>query len=422
VSSKLAVFAGLWLAAGAALADVVVIDPSDLAPATPDVWGPANVRANGSVAITADVSPPGDAAGSIELATANPPIVNGQDKADLEIFFSDPGLVLGDLDALAFAWRRSSASTVPAHLAPVLRITFQTAGGQQGLLVWEAVYQTQYGGAVPTDAWVDEDVLGGRFWMRAYGPGRTIDVYDLTLADWIAAGAVSDGVDTGWDIDADTRVIGLNVGFGSGWGGGDFLGWADQITLGFAAEETTWDFDFVASGLCPASPAATCRLGTTPRAAKLRFVDSAKDARDALRFASARGGATELAALGDPRVDTDYQLCVWTVGDGGPLLVADPLAPAGAGWSARKNGFRYKAAAGVNPDGIRKLRLRAGPDGKTRIRLRAKGSAVEKPALPLAEGDTAVAQLHNTLGECWEASFDEPPLANDARGVRFRGQ
>jgi hypothetical protein len=419
---KRSLLTALLLAASPALADVVVIDPSELAPATPDVWGPANVRANGAVGITPDVSPPGDAAGSIELATANPPIVNGQDKADLEIFFSSPGLVLGDLDALAFAWRRSSTSTVPAHLAPVLRMTFQTAGGQQGLLIWEAVYQTQYGGAVPTDAWVDEDVLGGRFWMRAFGPGRTIDVYDLTLADWIAAGAVSDGADTGWDIDADTRVIGLNVGFGSGWGGGGFLGWVDAITLGFAGAETTWDFDFVDSALCPAFPAPTCHQGTVPRDAKLRFADSANDARDALRFASARGAATELAELGDPRVDTDYQLCVWIVSDGEPALVADPLAPAGSGWTARKHGFRYKAAAGVNADGIRKLRVRAGADGKTLVRVRAKGAAVEKPALPLAEGDTAVAQLHNTLGECWQAVFDEPPLANDARRLRLRGQ
>ncbi|MGH2901209.1 MAG: hypothetical protein ACRDMZ_21210, partial [Solirubrobacteraceae bacterium] len=222
----------LVLAAGAARADVVVIDPSQVAAPgiDPFSWSPANVRTNGAIAITTASSPPGDGGGSIQMDTVNPPIVNGQDKADFEIFFSDTGLTLGDLSALAFAWQRASTSTVPAHLSPVLRIAFQTAGGQQGLLIWEAVYQTQYGGAMPTDVWVDEDVRGGRFWMRAYGPSRTIDVYNLTLADWIAAGAVSDGADTGWDIDADTRVIGLSVGFGSGWGGGEFHGFVDDVT------------------------------------------------------------------------------------------------------------------------------------------------------------------------------------------------
>jgi hypothetical protein len=417
-----AAFFAVWLTAGSALADVVVIDPSQLAPATPDVWGPANVRANGSVSIVPDVSPPGDVSGSIELATVNPPVVNGQDKADLEIFFSDTGLVLGDLSSLAFAWQRSSASTVPAHFSPVIRIYFQTAGGEQGLLIWEAVYQTNYGGAVPTDAWIDEDVLARRFWMRAFGPSRTIDVYNLTLADWIAAGAVSDGTDTGWDIDADTRVIGLSVGFGSGWGGGDFLAWVDEVTLGFGGDETTWDFDFVNSEICPALPPVGCHAGTVPSAARLRFQDAPNDLKDALRFSSPRGDATDLAELGDPTVDTDYQLCVWAVSGGEPMLVADPFVPAGAGWAAKKGGFRYKAAAGANADGVRRVRLRAGPDGKTRLKLRAKGAAVEKPALPLAEGDTAVVQLHNSLGACWETGFDEAPRANDARTLRLRGQ
>jgi hypothetical protein len=380
------------------------------------------VRANGSVAITPDLSPPADAAGSIELATANPPVVNGQDKADLEIFFSDAGLVLGDLDALAFAWRRSSASTVPAHLSPVLRLYFQTAGGQQGMLIWEAVYQTQYGGAMPTDVWVDEDVLGGRFWMRAFGPSRTIDVYNLTLAGWIASGAVSDGADTGWDIDADTRVIGLGVGFGSGWGGGEFHGFVDTVTLGFAGLETTWDFDFVDSLLCPGVPADTCMGGAAPERAVLSMRDHATNAaRDRLRFRSRRGEAVEVADFGDPTVDTDYQLCVYRVGPGGTELIADPLAPAGEGWKAKRNGFRYKQRADANADGLRKIRLRAGPDGKSRIAVKGKGELLALPALPIAEDDALMVQLHNGAGACWEASFDAP-RANTSTLYRSRGQ
>ena len=414
----------LALAAGGARADVVVIDPSQLAApgVDPFAWSPANVRANGAIAITPASSPPGDGGGSIQMDTVNPPIVNGQDKADLEIYFADPGLTLGDLTSLAFAWQRASTSTVPVHLSPVLRVAFQTAGGQQGLLIWEAVYQTQYGGAMPTDVWVDEDVIGGRFWMRAFGPSRTIDVYNLTLAGWIAAGAVSDGVDTGWDIDADTRVVGVGVGFGSGWGGGEFHGFVDAVTLGFAGLETIWDFDFVNSLLCPAIPSDTCAGGTAPERAVLSMRNHATNAaRDRLRFKSRRGESVDFADFGDPRVDTDYQLCVWSDGPGGTTLIADPEAPAGEGWKARRNGFRYKQPDGANPDGLRKIRLRAGEDGKSRIAVKGKGALLVLPTLPIAEDDAVVVQLHNSTGACWEASFDAP-RENTSTLYRSRGE
>jgi hypothetical protein len=413
------------LAAGAARADVVVIDPSQVAAPGVDPlrWSPANVRANGAIAITTASSPPGDGGGAIQMDTVNPPIVSGQDKADVEIFFSDPGLVLGDLDALAFAWLRASTSTVAAHFSPVFRIHFQTAGGQTGMLIWEAVYQTQYGGAMPTDVWVDEDILAGRFWMRAAGPGRTIDVYNLTLADWIAAGAVSDGVDTGWDIDADTRVIGINLGFGSGWGGGEFHGFVDAVTLGFDGDETTWDFDFVNSLLCPAVPALDCMSGTAPERAVLGMrVPEANAARKRLRFISRRGDSCDPSDFGDPRVDTDYQLCVWSIGPGGTALVADPLAPAGEGWSTARDGYRFKRPVGANPDGLRRIRLRAGEEGKSRVRVQGKGPGLELPALPLAEDEALVVQLHNGIGRCWEASFDAAPRANTPTLFRSRGQ
>jgi len=305
----------------------------------------------------------------------------------------------------------------------VLRIAFQTAGGQQGLLIWEAVYQTQYGGAMPSDVWVNENLLAGRFWMRAYGPSRTIDVYNLTLADWIAAGAVSDGADTGWDIDADTRVIGVNVGFGSGWGGGEFHGFVDEVTLGFAGVETIWDFDFVNSLLCPALPSNGCLGGGAPERAVLSMRDHAtNDGRNRLRFISRRGDACDVSDFGDPLLDTDYQLCVWRVGPGGTTLVADPVAPAGEGWSAARDGFRFKQRVGENVDGLRKIRLHAGADGKARVRLQGKGALLALPALPIDAADMLVVQLHNGIGACWDASFDGSPRMNSATSYRSRGQ
>ncbi len=275
---------------------------------------------------------------------------------------------------------------------------------------------------MPTDVWVDEDLLGGRFWMRAFGPSRTIDVYDLTLPDWIASGAVGDGADTGWDIDADTRVIGVNVGFGSGWGGGEFHGFVDEITLGFSGVETIWDFDFVNSLLCPALPADACVGSSRPRSATLSLRDpAANDARKRLRLVSRRSDAFDAAMLGDPRVDTDYQLCVWSEGPGGTALIADPVAPAGAGWSETRYGFRFRQRAGENADGLRKLRLRAGSAGRARFRVQGKGPLLALPALPRAMDETLVVQLHNALGSCWEASFDGTPQRNTSTLYRSRG-
>jgi hypothetical protein len=53
--------------------------------------------------------------------------------------------------------------------------------------------------------------------------------------------------------------------------------------------------------------------------------------------------------------------------------------------------------------------------------VKGKGALLALPALPIADGDEIVVQLHNSLGACWEASFDAP-RANTADRYRSRGQ
>ena len=168
------------IALAAASAQAATVTPADL-----QGWTPANVRANGSVAIAATYAPAGEQ-GSLEFNTHT--LVNGQDKADFA--HSLNGTLGGLLDGgLSFDYLVDSSSTSPQHLAPALRLLFRNDAGKSGYLIWEDVYN---GGStldsVDKDQWVANNILGGNFWMRTFSPGFTVEQYGVTLAGW-AGGA-----------------------------------------------------------------------------------------------------------------------------------------------------------------------------------------------------------------------------------------
>ncbi len=210
----------------------------------PDGWVPANVRANATVAITTAQPRSGD--GSLEFTTNT--ITSGQDKADYEkVWGVTPGRTLGNLSALSYDFYRDSSSTTAAHFAPVLRLYYLNSSGQSGLLIWEPIYNGY--GAVVTDTWISADILGGNFWMRAFDPGRTIDDYNVSLAEWMAnADEEGSPIDDDADSDAphvlgpDTYIIGVNVGVGSGWGA-TFRGYVDNVLLQFGSDEVSANFE-----------------------------------------------------------------------------------------------------------------------------------------------------------------------------------
>ncbi len=411
------VLLGLLVSAPAP-ADVETVSPINTAPTLvePLVWGEANVRTGAYIELTSS-QPRGDGlTGSIEMGTLPAPITPGQDKADFEVFWDDDSRTLGSLTSLSFEWYRDAASTVPAHLTPVLRLYFENTQGETGLLIWERVYQV--GGAAPTASWQSEDILGEFFWMRAFDPGRTIDLYSVDLATWIASGALSDGVDTAWELDADTRIVGINVGFGSGWSDGTttFRGFVDNVTVGFGGEETTWDFESEPTSLlCPFEP-DVCTMGTVPGKARLKLKNHPlEDKRDLEKWAARKLAATDPGELGDPTDATDYELCVWTEVDDVPTLLLHHEAPAGGGWKERRRGFVYKAGKDVNPDGLRRILIKSGEEGKARILVRGKGAGLGMPELPIPEGAPVHAQLHNSDGACWGAAYTGEPRKNDER-------
>ncbi|SLN35524.1 PEP-CTERM sorting domain-containing protein [Oceanibacterium hippocampi] len=214
-------------------AHAAIVTPADTSPTAVDpfVWGDANVRPGGSVAITN--SQPRSGNGSLEFATSG----SGA-KADFEIFWNDPTRTLGNLSAASFDWYRDSSSTAPQHLTPTFRLYFQTASGETGLLIWEDVYN---GGSTavpaPTDTWVSEDITDDNFWMRAFGPGRTIEQFGVTLADWEGGATFPNPSGQSPVLGADTLITGMNVGVGSGWAG-DFLGYVDNVSLTFGQDDT----------------------------------------------------------------------------------------------------------------------------------------------------------------------------------------
>lgn len=207
-------------------------------PSSPDGWVPANVRENGSVAITS-WQPRGEAPnnqGSLEFATNT--ITSGKDKADyVKNWGAMNGRTLGSLSELRYEFYRDGSSTTTAHFAPVLRLYYQTANNETGLLIWEQVYNG-YSGGVPTNTWVSADILGGKFWMRAFEPGRTVERFDVTLAQWVDGISIPNAHKLG----PDTKILGIDVGVGSGWGA-TFRGAVDNVVVGFNTDTVTANFE-----------------------------------------------------------------------------------------------------------------------------------------------------------------------------------
>jgi len=244
-------------AAGAAQATTIVVTPSDVGPPGLNTWYLGNYR---------DVSTGYTSTTSAAIGTANPRSGNGSvqmsltdasGKADYVYTWGFVGgRTLGNLDALSYDWYRSSGSTSAAHFQPAMRLYYDADGNSatlddQGYLIWEQVYN----GATASDQWVSSDILGGYFWQRQFSPGVTIEDYDTTLAAWIA-GEQPAGADR---LSANTAILGIEFGIGSGWNG-SFSGAVDNVTFGFSGQSTTFNFEAAASSEVP-EPATLTLFG-----------------------------------------------------------------------------------------------------------------------------------------------------------------
>jgi hypothetical protein len=205
---------------------------------------------------------------------------------------------------------------------------------------------------------------------------------------------------------ADSEPIGITVG-------PDGNLWFTEFATGAIAKLVP-----SATGpLCGAAPMAGCRTPTVAQdgTLSLRRGSSNTDG-DGLNWQWLRGSATSMADFGAPGATTSYQLCVY---DGTASLIADAFVPAGgtcggkACWSPTGQGFRYKNRDRT-PEGITSVMLKAGADGAAKIVLKGKGRNLTMPSImPLSQ--PVRAQLLNSDGVCWEATYGAPALANTTR-------
>ncbi|MCB1582092.1 MAG: hypothetical protein R3E90_09670 [Marinicella sp.] len=230
----------------------------EVTPVNPNGWEPANVRNDGLVEMNKDRPLFGD--GSLMFFTDTQ--TAGQDKADYQLVWQTstgaidfPQRTLGNVSALNYAWFRDSASTTTDHFIPVFRLYFYDDAGTLGnaaddvlgLLIWEGVYNGL--GTPVEDSWQIMDIFDGKFWVyvsqSAQGSG-VIQNYNATLDDWINANPQGQPGDPQVSLSANTYILGVNVGVGSGWNN-SFLGYVDTIRVAFgASDDTLFNFE-----VCP---------------------------------------------------------------------------------------------------------------------------------------------------------------------------
>ena len=143
--------------------------------------------------------------------------------------------------------------------------------------------------------------------------------------------------------------------------------------------------------------------------------DDENPARQKLTWSYVNGEPTTIESF-----DTDggkhYGFCLYDESGPSPTLVMEILLPAHgdcrknyAGlekpcWSKTRR-LKY-ADPFYTPDGVNSVLLQPSQFQKTRIKLKGKGSRLPIEGLPF--GLPVRAQLQNTAGDCWEATYGTP--------------
>jgi hypothetical protein len=172
---------------------------------------------------------------------------------------------------------------------------------------------------------------------------------------------------------------------------------------------------------CPFEPRTDCFGEFVPGRSRISVREKVADPRkDTVKWKLKKGEAVAPADLGDPTVDTDYELCVYVEIAGVCWLMLHPDALAGVGWKARKNGFVFKMKRGKHPEGLRKVRVRSGADRKVRMVVKGKGDLLDLRTLPIPAGGSVLVQLYNGVDRCWSTEFGVTPLLNTPKRFKDR--
>ena len=239
-------------AASYANAAVVTVTPASMGTGT-NKWNVANIAGGATAAIT--TTNPRNGGASVEMSSST----NGG-KADYVYRWGyDSTRTLGNLNALSYDWFRNVSSSVTGHFHPAFRLSYDADGNSAttndtGYLIYENVYN---GSNVVEGVWRTDDILGANFWMRQFTPTNTVNNYETTLQEWMSSGRPGAPADV---LSANTAILGMEFGIGSGWGSGTFNGFVDNVTIGFGNNLTTFNFEAVAPAAVP-EPASMALLG-----------------------------------------------------------------------------------------------------------------------------------------------------------------
>ena len=132
----------------------------------------------------------------------------------------------------------------------------------------------------------------------------------------------------------------------------------------------------------------------------------------------------EFRPVGDPRVDTEYTLCVF---DAVGLVAGAAAPPAGTCgarpcWRGTRFGFHYHDRARAS-DGLEQIDLRAKDPLHGTLKLKAKGSNLHLPTSLAGIVAPVVAELrgHNAShDQCWQSSFSADAMQRSAKTLKAR--
>ncbi len=142
--------------------------------------------------------------------------------------------------------------------------------------------------------------------------------------------------------------------------------------------------------------------------AVLKLLDRDGSAKDRFKWLWARGEEVQAASFGDPTSTDAYELCVFDLRSGQPVLgVSATVEPSGL-WRPKSSGWVYSDSAAAS-EGIRKILLKAGSDGRSKTKVLARGANLVLPGpfsgQYFASDPSVVAELRAASGACWTSSF-----------------
>lgn len=195
-------------------------------------WFTGDTRTGGTVDFASGPVTPPLGAGSLMLVTTD---AFGSSQAKAQLFNYDYiGTRLADIDALSFDAYRDGSSTNSAvqTISINIEVDFTGDGSSYTTLVWEPVYNTAQG-AISNDSWQSWDAYAsgaGIWWSSRDIPGVCAFNCFVSWENIITA-------------NPNAQIIGgFGFNIGSGWAG-EFVGYADALTIGVEGDSVTYDFE-----------------------------------------------------------------------------------------------------------------------------------------------------------------------------------